>query len=266
MSKPYIVLVPGSFGLPVFYADNVSTLIAKGYYIDVIHMPSIGLSTLQGRPGPPATMNDDATFIAEKVERLADEGKDVVLIGHSYGGVPMTQSVKGLSKEERTKQGKAGGLVRMGYLTCLVPEVGKAAKDVLGEAPPEQTIPLSISEDGWMHHEHPETTARITLSSMSVEKGAEWIRKMPKHSAISFVGELTYPGYKDVPISYLLCEDDLCIPRDVQQAGIDVIERASGKKVDVTSIKADHCPNVTAPQAVVDWVVNVVERASAGHS
>lgn len=86
------------------------------------------------------------------------------------------------------------------------------------------------------------------------------MKKFPHHSAVSFAGELTYAGYKDIPVSYLLCEEDLCIPVNIQRQGIDLIEKVSGKKVDVTSIKAGHCPTESAPQKVIDWILDVARK------
>jgi hypothetical protein len=99
------------------------------------------------------------------------------------------------------------------------------------------------------------------LSHLSLEEGEAWVKKFPKHSAVSFAGELTYAGYKDIPVSYLFCEEDLCIPAKIQRAGIEMMEKESGKNVNVTSIKADHCPNFTATQKVVDWILDVAGRA-----
>lgn len=62
-------------------------------------------------------------------------------------------------------------------------------------------------------------------------------------------------------MAYLFCEEDLCIPPKLQRAGIEMMEKESGQKVNVTSIKADHCPNVTATQDVVNWIVDVAEKA-----
>ncbi len=39
------------------------------------------------------------------------------------------------------------------------------------------------------------------------------------------------------------------------------MEKESGQKVNFTSIKADHCPNVTATQEVIDWILDVARRA-----
>ena len=101
----------------------------------------------------------------------------------------------------------------------------------------------------------PYASAAIAFSDLPKEEGANWIRKFPQHSAVSFGDELTYAGYKDVPVSYLLCERDVCITPDVQRAGIEIIEKASGRKVDVTSIQGDHCPMAGHADWVSDWVV-----------
>lgn len=144
MSKPTILLVPGSFALPEFYNELFDKVRARGYEIQGIHKPSVGLSAGQGRPGPPPSMYDDAAHIAKEVERVADTGKDVVLIGHSYGGVPITESVKGLPKTERQAQGKKGGLVNLAYMTCLVPPVGSSAADVLSKVPDDFKTPMDV--------------------------------------------------------------------------------------------------------------------------
>lgn len=114
-----------------------------------------------------------------------------------------------------------------------------------------------------MVHDAPAETARVCLNHLSSEEGTALIKKFPKHSAVSFMNELTYPGYNYVPVSYLVCADDLCIPLSVQEGEIKMIERESGNKVDVTKIYADHIPNVTSPQAVVDWVVSVAEKTKS---
>lgn len=90
-------------------------------------------------------MYDDAALIASEVEKFADQGKDVVILAHSYGGVPMTESVKGLSKKERAAAGKKGGIVRLGYMTALVPEVGLALSTMLEDANSSYVAPHEVS-------------------------------------------------------------------------------------------------------------------------
>lgn len=111
-----------------------------------------------------------------------------------------------------------------------------------------------------MSHD-PALSAPIIFSDLPKDEGEAWMRKFPTHSAASFAGALTYAGYKGVPVSYLVCEDDKCIPVKNQREGIEVIEKASGKKVEVTSITSGHCPNATQPQKVVDWILDVAGKA-----
>jgi hypothetical protein len=37
---------------------------------------------------------------------LADDSKEILLVMHSYGGLPGSQSCEGLAKSERERQGK----------------------------------------------------------------------------------------------------------------------------------------------------------------
>ncbi|EXJ67514.1 uncharacterized protein A1O5_09527 [Cladophialophora psammophila CBS 110553] len=261
MSKPSILLVPGSFALPEFYEPVINAVAEKGYEIQGLHKPSVGPTSGKAREGvAPPTMYDDAAFIAGEVEKLANQGKDVILLAHSYGGVPVTQSTKGLSKKERQREGKEGGIVNLAYMTCLVPAVGQTAKDVLATVPQEQQLDLKIDENGWMYHDPVEASAALVFSDIPKEEGEAWIRKFPRHSSLSFIGEVTHAGYKDIPVSYLLCENDLCIPANVQRDGIDLVEKESGRKVDVTSIKADHCPMAAQPEVVIEWILNVAAK------
>ena len=109
----------------------------------------------------------------------------------------------------------------------------------------------------------PAGTAKIVVQDAPPEQGEEIVRGFAKHSATSFGNEMTKAGYEDIPASWLFCENDLCIPPDVQRTGIEVIEKASEKKVDVTNVKCGHMPNVTAEKETVEWIVSVARKAEA---
>lgn len=113
-------------------------------------------------------------------------------------------------------------------------------------------------ENGWMYHADLVRLAEICFSDMSPEEGLAWAKLMPQHSGPSFATPLSHAGYLDAPVSYLLCENDLCIPAAIQREEIEMIERKSGSKVKVTTIPTDHCPSASSPQLVVDWLVSLV--------
>lgn len=76
-------------------------------------------------------MYDDAFFIASFVSKLADASEEIVLVAHSYGGAPASESLAGLSLLERQKHGKPGGVVRLAYITAVVPKVGNGLADTM---------------------------------------------------------------------------------------------------------------------------------------
>ncbi|KAI0401346.1 alpha/beta-hydrolase [Xylaria palmicola] len=254
-----MIIIPASSALPFFYDPVVEAVSRHGYGIKALHIPSIGLPS-GARPGKPPTMYDDAAFIADHVTRLADTGHDILLITHSYGGTPATESVRGLSKSERLTQGKKGGIVGLAYMTSLVPEVGQPATTKAGTAPDGQQPLMLVGEDGWFYYPNLTRTAEIVFSDLPLEEGKEWARKLVKHSAASYASKLTYGGYKDVPVSYLVAEGDLSIPAVVQRSQIEMIEQVSGNEVDVSSIDSGHDLSISHPQQVIDWILSVAQK------
>jgi pimeloyl-ACP methyl ester carboxylesterase len=81
---PTLVLVPGSFGTSEMYDPVVLPLREKGYTIHGLDPPCYPKNHKKGVPPP--TMYDDAKFINDFVEGLADKGEEVVVLAHSYGG------------------------------------------------------------------------------------------------------------------------------------------------------------------------------------
>jgi hypothetical protein len=131
--KPTIVIVPGSFSPVPFYAFIITQLTKDGYPALTIPIPSIG----RRDPLPPATMADDASYIQSITGPLADEGKDIIMITHSYGGICGTESLKGLTETERQKDGKTGGISRVLYITSIVPKMEMSLTDMMGDLLPE---------------------------------------------------------------------------------------------------------------------------------
>lgn len=125
--KPTIVLIPGSFLHSSHYTPTIQPLHDAGVSIHILDPPCYHSK----KPGDLPTMYDDASFISSFVEKLADQGEEVVLVSHSYGGTPTTEGLKGLSVAERRKQGRKGGVVRLAYITAVVPKVGGGLADTM---------------------------------------------------------------------------------------------------------------------------------------
>lgn len=63
---------------------------------------------------------------------LIEDGKDIVVLMHSYGGMYGSQAVQGLSKKEREQAGKKGGVIALIYVSAVTPVKGKTTLDMMG--------------------------------------------------------------------------------------------------------------------------------------
>ncbi|KIV88506.1 hypothetical protein PV10_08187 [Exophiala mesophila] len=253
-TKPSVVIIPGSFSPDYFYFDIVKKLQEYGYEAQVKNLPSA--SRLP--PEQPATMYEDADFFRGLVEQLADQGKDVVLVTHSYGGVVGSEAAKGVLKTDREAAGKPGGLVKLVYLTSVVPEPGVSLGGQMGATLPTT---IEIEETGFMRQTKFEVGSKECFSDLPLEEAIEWGKKMSKQSAVSFSNELTYPGYKYVPVSYIFCEQDQILRPDFQTSVIAGIEKMSGNKVDVRRLNTGHCPNVSNPLGTAKVIAEAIVGA-----
>ena len=127
-----MVVIPGSFSPDYFYFEIADKLREYGYEAIVKCLPSASRSA----PEKPATMYDDADYFRSVIEALADEGKDVVVVTHSYGGVVGTEAARGVIKEDRQAAGKPGGIIRIVYVTSVVPTPGNSLRSLMGDLVP----------------------------------------------------------------------------------------------------------------------------------
>lgn len=132
-SKPAIVVIPGGACPVVFYHDLVSSLKKHGYEAETHNLRSY---TDNPKHSEPQGLAEDAAYLHAKIEALAAQGKDVVVVGHSYGGLVTTDAAHGLSKAERAQAGKRGGVVRIIYLSCIVGAVGSSSAETCADRLP----------------------------------------------------------------------------------------------------------------------------------
>ncbi|KEF56797.1 uncharacterized protein A1O9_06987 [Exophiala aquamarina CBS 119918] len=250
-NKPVIVIVPGSFSNACSYYALVDRIQGLGYETFVNNLPS----TSRHPPEEPANLQDDAGFFRSIIEKLADQGKNVVVVMHSYGGLVGSEAVKGTAKADRQASGKPGGVVKLIYLTATVLPVGGSMKSESGD-PPSGLI--EMDQNGFMRIVGVEAVAQAALSDVQFDRAVDIVREMPRHSALSFAGELTYPGYKHIPSSYICCENDCLVSPEIQRKYIDRIREATGKEVDVHNLDTGHAPNISATEKLAQLLVDVV--------
>lgn len=137
--KPALVLVPGAWHTSASLSSLIPLLKAEDYPVKAISLPSVGAS-----PALPS-FDADVAAIRAAIIPLIEVNKQVILIMHSYAGMPGTEAVQGLGEAERTKDGKEGGVVRLIYLAAFIARAGQSG----GMVHHELTLPVLEPEEGW---------------------------------------------------------------------------------------------------------------------
>lgn len=118
-SKPTIVFVPGAWHLPSCFDLVEKYLRSAGYDYIGVRTPSV-----RKEPPFPKDMSDDVQAVPTALNTAIADEKDIIVVMHSYGGIPGSAACKGMSKEDRIKEGKKGGVSQLILIAAFVVEEG----------------------------------------------------------------------------------------------------------------------------------------------
>ncbi|KAK2811949.1 hypothetical protein FQN50_001656 [Emmonsiellopsis sp. PD_5] len=245
--KPSIVFIPGGWHTPDYYDDVRGLLKELEYETHAVHLPTVGQNLL-------GTPIDDAAHIQETTRTLVDAGKDVVLVMHSYGAFPGTLSAEGLAKRDRLAQGKPGGVLALIYISGFIAPEGKTLGEAFasfeGGAIPdwmvfEDNCSKTIGAQDILYHDSPPSQA------------AKFAAKLLPHSRSIYTTPLTYPGYKHVSATYILCTKDRAIPLATQKAMVAALGEGL---VNTETFHSGHSPMLSMPEKVTE----VILKAAGG--
>ena len=118
---PSFVIIPGGSQNPTHYGYLAHLLQSAGYPTFSALLPSVGNSAK-------VTVEDDMAFIRDRMilPILELEERDVILVMHSYSGVPGSAAALGLGKKERVAQGKKAGVIAQIFYTAFLKQEGDA--------------------------------------------------------------------------------------------------------------------------------------------
>ncbi|KPI41920.1 uncharacterized protein AB675_5297 [Cyphellophora attinorum] len=255
-SNPTIFVIPGGACPVVFYNDLVSTLTKQGFEAETHNLRSY---TDDPKNAEPQGLTEDAAYMHEKIEALVDQGKEVVVVGHSYGGLVTTDAAHGLSKAERARAGKRGGIVRIIYLSCIVGAVGSNSTETCAGRLPEFDF-MQPSEENPEFLRQSEKSAGTVFSDLPKEQADLWVSRQWCHSVRAFNDKIQYASYLQNPVTWIFCKGDEVLTPSFQRGCIEFIEQEKGKKIDVVELDVGHCPNVTATELTAKTIVEAVKR------
>lgn len=120
-SKPTLIFVLGAWHVPAHLEPFATRLRNVGY--NSVHIPA--LPSISTRPALTDAVGPDSAVIRKALTHAIDSaGEDVVLVAHSYGGLPACEAAAGYSKAERQARGLKGGITRLVFIAAALLEVG----------------------------------------------------------------------------------------------------------------------------------------------
>ncbi|KAL2861010.1 alpha/beta hydrolase [Aspergillus lucknowensis] len=140
--RPTIVFVPGAWHPPTAYDLLLPSLHAAGYPTTYVYLASVG-------PGAGVFYEDDVSAVRRVVAGLAELGREVVVVSHSYAGSPATEALAGLARKEREEKSLDGGVVQLVYVAAIVPTKGLNSPQAFGPLKPKEEGGSWIVRDGW---------------------------------------------------------------------------------------------------------------------
>ena len=134
-SHPIIVIVPGAALTPSHYAYLLHLLHSQGYGTFSAPLPS----TVGG--SKPVTVEDDTEFVRSQMllPVMDTEQHDVVIVTHSYSGIPGSAACHGLGKTERASKGYKTSVIGQISIASVLVKGGDGKDPVAkfgGELPP----------------------------------------------------------------------------------------------------------------------------------
>ncbi|CAG8958219.1 hypothetical protein HYFRA_00000573 [Hymenoscyphus fraxineus] len=212
MSKPTIVMFVGAFHQKEHLKLLLPLLENQGY-----KFISETLETVDKRNN---TRTDDIAQKDRIFTPLFKEDKDVVLVVHSYAGIPGSAAIKGLSKAESASNGLLGGIIGVVYESAFIPQESLSLLDMI----------VKRFAD-WQTEDKKAGLLRVPEPIPVFYNGvpdelAQWAASIVEpHSLMSVTDKLGPIGYQDTGytgrLTYIRTECDHAIPAAVQD---DMIE------------------------------------------
>ena len=190
---------------------------------------------------PTNSLKDDVAFTNRVID--AAQG-DVILVGHSYGGVVITEA------------GNHPKVAALAYITAFAPDAGESVGKLIANPPPGAPVPPILPPvDGFLMLDQAKFAAAFAAD---VEPElAEFMGKSQVPWGLEALnGEVTKAAWKTKPSWYLVATDDHMIPVPAQRM---MANRAGAKTIDQAG---SHAVYVSQPETVA----NIIESAARGVS
>jgi pimeloyl-ACP methyl ester carboxylesterase len=221
-----VVLVHGGFVDGAGWEGVYKLLRKDGYNVSIVQNPTL-------------TLADD---VAATRLVIAQAKGPVVLVGHSYGGVVITEA------------GNDPKVAKLVYIAAFAPDKGESVAKLIENPPPGAPVPPILPpQNGYLFLDKDKFAASFA-GDVDVEKAAFMADSQVPWGVSALSGTISEPAWKTKPSWYLVATEDKMIPPPAQH----FMSRRAGSTV--VEVKGSHAIYVSQPKAVAA----IIECAAEG--
>ena len=224
-SSSSALLVPGSWHGAWVYDEVAERLTRAGVAVSVIDLPSN-----DGAAG----LADDAAAVRAALDEI---GEPTVVMGHSYGGIAVSEGAAGSPE--------AVGLV---YLAAFMLDVGASLLDAMQHQLPDW---ISLDEAAGSHIA--ERSEEVLYGDCPPDVATRAAARLSRQSVAAIATPQTAAAWQSLPSTYLICDEDRAVPPPVQEA-------MSARATTVRRLPASHSPFLSRPGDVAEVVLQALGR------
>jgi pimeloyl-ACP methyl ester carboxylesterase len=215
-----VVLVHGGFVDGSGWQGVYNALRKNGYAVTIVQNPTLSL----------------AADVAVTKRALATQNGPVILVGHSYGGVVITEA------------GNDPNVAALVYIAAFAPDKGESVASLIKDPPPGAPVPpILSSQDGYLFLDKAKFAGSFA-ADVSPDVAEFMADSQVPWGVEALSGTITQPAWKTKPSWYLVSTEDKMIPPDAQRA---MSKRAGSTVIEV---KGSHAVYVSQPQAVASLI------------
>jgi pimeloyl-ACP methyl ester carboxylesterase len=213
---PSIVLVHGGFVDGSGWEGVYRALRKQGYAVSVVQNPTTSLA--------------DDVQATRRV--IAAQPGPVILVGHSYGGVVITEA------------GNDPRVTALVYIAAFAPDEGESVAALIRNPVPGAPVPPILPpEDGFLLLDKAQFHASFA-GDLDAEQAAFMAEAQVPWGVAALEGAVGTPAWRSKPSWYLVATDDRMIPPPAQHF---MSQRAGAE---VSEVAGSHAVYVSQPHAV----------------
>jgi pimeloyl-ACP methyl ester carboxylesterase len=214
--RPTLVFVHGAWHGAWCWQDLEAELVMASWAVRTVDLPSSLRRAPQLEPLP--GLYEDVEAVRDLLSSL--DGP-VVVVAHSYGGVPVTQAI-----------GDTSNVVGVVYLAALMLDVGESVFSSADTLEPESlsgVLPVVRDPDA------------VYFADVPDQRAAWAVSQLVPQSVRSFGERVSQAGWRDIASTYIECTKDRALSLDRQQ----VFAARAGQ---VRRLQSGHSPFLSMPR------------------